>query len=44
MIEYSIKQTKQILFEVTTSCNLNCSYCIQGELYHDPDSIIRNKK
>ena len=44
MIEYSIKQTKQILFEVTTSCNLNCSYCIQGELYHDPNSIIRNKK
>lgn len=44
MVEESIKQTKQILFEVTTSCNLKCSYCIQGELYHDPDSIISNKK
>lgn len=44
MVEESIKQTQQILFEVTTSCNLKCSYCIQGELYHDPDSIISNKR
>lgn len=44
MVEESIKQTQQILFEVTTSCNLKCSYCIQGELYHDSDSIISSKR
>jgi uncharacterized protein len=33
LIKDSIIQTHQIVFEVTDLCNLNCSYCIQGNLY-----------
>jgi uncharacterized protein len=37
MVKDSIIQTKQIVFEVTRSCNLKCSYCVQGELYESSD-------
>jgi uncharacterized protein len=37
MIKDSIIQTKQIVFEVTNSCNLKCSYCVQGEFYEGFD-------
>jgi len=33
MIKESIVKTKQIVFEVTDQCNLNCTYCAYGELY-----------
>ena len=33
MVKESIIQTSQIVFEVTDSCNLNCTYCGYGELY-----------
>ena len=32
-IKESIIQTPQILFEVTDSCNLSCTYCALGDLY-----------
>jgi uncharacterized protein len=40
IVERGILQTQQIVFEVTNSCNLNCVYCAQGELYDD----VCNKK
>lgn len=33
MIKGSLIRTKQIVFDVTSSCNLKCAYCSQGELY-----------
>jgi len=42
MVEKSIINTKQIIFEVTDFCNLNCTYCGYGELYEGYD--IRNRK
>lgn len=33
IIEEGIIHTKQIVFEVTNSCNFRCKYCVQGELY-----------
>lgn len=32
-IEENIIQTRQIVFEVTSACNLKCLYCANGELY-----------
>lgn len=32
-VKESIIQTPQILFEVTDTCNLRCTYCALGELY-----------
>lgn len=37
MVEENIINTKQIVFEVTDSCNLNCTYCAFGELYEGFD-------
>jgi uncharacterized protein len=42
MVKESIIQTQQIVFEVTDSCNLKCSYCAFGELYEGYD--VRNHK
>ena len=42
MVKESIIQTKQIVFEVTDSCNLRCTYCAYGELYEGFDT--RNQK
>lgn len=33
MVEEGIIKVPQIMFEVTDSCNLNCTYCGYGELY-----------
>lgn len=42
MIKESIINTTQIVFEVTDSCNLNCTYCGYGELYEVFDSRNHN--
>ena len=42
MVENSIVQTRQIVFETTDSCNLNCTYCALGDLYRGYD--LREKK
>ena len=39
----NIFNTKQIVFEVTDSCNLNCTYCSLGELYEGYDERIEKK-
>jgi uncharacterized protein len=40
IVKESLINTEQIVFEVTDSCNLNCTYCGFGELYEGYD--IRN--
>jgi len=42
MVKDSIVQTSQILFEVTDSCNLNCTYCGYGEVYEVFDKRDNN--
>lgn len=42
MIEDNIIQTKQIVFEVTDSCNLSCTYCGYGEFYEVFDARNHN--
>ncbi|UCH94483.1 MAG: radical SAM peptide maturase [Candidatus Aminicenantes bacterium] len=47
-IENLITCCKEVIFEVTKACNLDCRYCIQGDLYliHEKDqkiNIDRNK-
>ena len=42
-IRENIIHTKQIVFEATDSCNLNCSYCSLGELYVGFDERIGKK-
>ena len=37
-IRYQISNLKQITFEVTDACNLQCKYCAYGELYNDYDN------
>jgi len=34
-IRYYTANIKQILFEVTESCNLNCAYCTYNELFYE---------
>lgn len=36
-IALALANLKQLVFEVTDSCNLNCTYCAYGELYNDYD-------
>lgn len=38
MVRENFLQTPQITFEVTDSCNLNCTYCALGELYDGHDA------
>lgn len=33
-IKKQLANIKQIVFEITDACNLNCKYCSYGELYH----------
>ena len=33
IVRDNLSNTPQIVFEVTSGCNLNCFYCAQGELY-----------
>lgn len=37
MIKKKLANAKQITFEVTESCNLNCKYCGYGDLYWNHD-------
>ncbi|MDR2919150.1 MAG: radical SAM peptide maturase [Tannerella sp.] len=43
VVSDNIKNTKQIVFEVTDSCNLSCTYCAFGELYEGYDERISKK-
>lgn len=43
MVKESISHTKQVVFEATDSCNLNCTYCSLGELYEGHDERINKK-
>lgn len=36
-IEYQIANLRQITFEITDACNLNCFYCGYGKFYSDYD-------
>jgi len=36
-IVYQLANLKQLTFEVTDACNLQCKYCGYGELYNDYD-------
>lgn len=40
VVRDNIINAKQIVFEVTDSCNLNCAYCSLGELYEGVDERI----
>lgn len=33
-IEHLFTSCKDVIFEITKACNLDCRYCIQGEFYH----------
>lgn len=37
MIRYQLANLRQLTFEVTDACNLNCKYCAYGEFYNDYD-------
>lgn len=43
VVKENIINTKQIVFEVTDSCNLKCTYCALGELYDAVDERIGKK-
>ena len=32
-VKFSLQNCTDIMFEVTTSCNISCDYCIYGDLY-----------
>ena len=36
MVKSSVENTEQIAIELIQDCNLNCTYCIYGELYNNP--------
>ena len=37
LIEDNLKNTKQVIFEVTDKCNLDCTYCCYGPIYTNYD-------
>lgn len=37
LVEFNLIHLKQLVFEVTDSCNLRCKYCGYSELYHGYD-------
>ena len=39
-IEKQMANVRQILFEVTDSCNLRCAYCGYGDIYEDHDQRL----
>ncbi len=43
VVKENIINTRQIVFEVTDSCNLNCTYCALGELYEGFDERTGKK-
>jgi len=36
-VSHQIANLKQLVFEVTDNCNLNCEYCAYGAMYYDYD-------
>ena len=36
-VQIQLYKVKQITFEITDACNLNCKYCAYGDLYNDYD-------
>jgi len=34
MVKHSFLNSRQLIFEVTSRCNLQCEYCGYGELYN----------
>lgn len=43
MVKESVMHTKQVVFEVTDACNLNCTYCSVGDMYEGHDERIGQK-
>lgn len=43
LIKYNLTYLRQLIFEVTDACNLNCKYCAYSELYGGYDER-KNKK
>ena len=43
VVSDNIKNVKQVVFETTDSCNLNCTYCSLGDLYEGFDERIHKK-
>jgi Arylsulfatase regulator (Fe-S oxidoreductase) len=43
MVRENIRNVKQVVFETTDSCNLNCTYCALGELYEGVDERVHKK-
>ena len=43
VVRHNIANTRQIVFEGTDSCNLNCTYCALGKLYDGYDERIDKK-
>jgi uncharacterized protein len=37
-VRYQLSNLKQLTFEVTDACNLNCKYCAYGDFYNDYDN------
>ena len=42
-IAYTLRNLRQIVFEVTDSCNLKCKYCGYGDFYTNYDSRAEKK-
>jgi len=42
-IVYSLANMRQLVFEVTDTCNLKCKYCAYGEMYDDYDTREEKK-
>lgn len=42
-IKYQLANLKQLTFEVTDGCNLQCKYCAYGEFYNDYDKRKNQK-
>ena len=38
MLEYNLMHLRQVIFEVTDACNLQCKYCAYSDLYEGYDT------
>lgn len=43
VIKSAMANTRQLIFEVTENCNLNCKYCAYGDLYNNYNKRINKK-
>lgn len=41
LIKAQLRNLRQIVFEVTDNCNLNCKYCGYGEFYGNYDKRVK---